>query len=674
MSSSAKNFREYMKSVSSQEKSSTPESKSGFRQYIEKTQISPDEDSWYSKYVERPVQITGQSASAGLRALPKTTYDVAKFLGSAVPGPSNYIVQALEKLEENSPEKFRELMSSIFPSYENVRERQFSEGAPKPEGAIEGFLEKAGRFAGESAIPLVRGGQKLRQLAGIAGAAGGAQAGEEMGLNPLAQAALTMGGALLGHAGSGIRSPSQRLTPEAERYVQASRDLGIDLLATGMSPGQIQKAAQKWATHGVGGHQVFEDAYRARSGQVAREFHSAMEQVGQELFTEPHAAGVGLQEGIRDATRQVEHTKGMLYRAIDQTLPPNASITPHNPQTFLNNANQAIQSLEQSISQTPREAAIYNRLINARDEIMGMLTNPNTTNELPIRNLEGSVRSLNDIIRWEHPGGVDKLLIPFARDLRNELNRYGRINPQYGTARNAANDYFANQVVQIRQNVLQSIARGERPEAALNLMNTVSGIRNVEQALSHLPHGQELFDGLRRFKLRSLIMDKVIDPSTGLMRLPTSGTGLQNFLSKKTDFYPVLRELAGPQAIQHLGRLEHVGEGLARGFNALANPSKSADTALAIYNILSPSSKIAKGIGTVLSGDLKGIFTAAQGAAQLLMPRIMAEMVLNPQFADRIYEASQAARNGNAGRFNRIISAIDQKIKQESPEESPPKR
>lgn len=662
-------FRDYIKSQVQPEPQLQQPAMGGFRDYIAQTKPQAEqkpERSTYNQYVERPVQITGQSAAAGLRSLPRTSYDVAKFLLGAVPGPSNLILEGLEKLEKKSPDKFKEVVSSIFPSYEDVREKQHAGGAVRTEGTVEQFLEKAGRFAGESAVPLVRGGQKLRQLAGISGAAAGTQAGEEMGLNPLAQAALTMGGAALGHGISGARTPRQNLTPEAERYIQASRAAGIDPLATGMSPGQIQKAAQKWASHGVGGHQVFEDAYRSRSGQVAREFGEALDEVGNNMLHEPYDAGVALRDGIQDATRQVEHTKGMLYRAIDQTMPPNASITPHNPQTFLQSADRTLQSLDQSLSQTPREAAIFNRLQNARNEVAGLLANPTTTNELPIRQLEGTVRSLNDIIRWDHPGGVDKLLIPFANDLRNELTRYGRINPAYGAAREAANDYFRHQVVQIRQNVLQSIARGERPEQALKLMGSISGIRNVEQALSHLPHGTDLFNSLKRFKLQSLIMDKVIDPSTGLMRLPTSGTGLQNFLSKKTDFYPVLRELAGPQAIQRLQNLEHVGEGLARGFNTLANPSRTADTALAVYQVVSPVKNIAEGLGKLATLDLKGGFQVAQGAAQLLMPRVMAEMVLDPTFAERIYEASRAARQGNSGRFNRIILSIDKQIKSDS--------
>lgn len=640
----------------SEEKQKKPSSYDKY--FAQKEETAP-----YEKYVERPAQIVGSSAAAGVRALPRTIYETAKELGSLGGPLGSALISGLEKGEEVVPENVKSVLGQIFPRYEEVRQRQQQEGSPTPEGSFEGFLEKGGRFVGESALPLVRGGQKVRQLASIAGAAGGAQIGEDLDLHPFAQAALTMGGGLLGHAGAGIRTPAQRLTPEAERYIQASRDLGIDPLATGMSPGQIQKAAQKWAAHGVGGHQVFEDAYRSRSDQVSREFANAMDAVGIDMFQEPYTAGVALREGVQDATRQVEQTKGMLYRAIDQTIPPNASITPQNPQTFLDNANQAIQSLEESISMTPREAPVYRRLVEARDEIQNILANPQTALELPIRRLEGSVRSLNDVIKWEHPGGADKLLIPFRKDLANELDRYGKINPAYQRARKSANDYFKDSVVQIRQNILTSIARGERPESALNLMNTVSGIKNVEKALAHLPHGQELFGALRRFKLRSLILDKVIDPSTGLMRLPTSGTGLQNFLSKKTDFYPILHELAGPQAIRKLEKLENVGEGLAKGFNALANPSKSADTALAIYNIVSPTKKIAEGLGKVLKADFSGIFTAARGAAQLLMPKILAEMVLDPAFADRIYEASRAAKSGDYARYNRIMQGIDQKIK-----------
>lgn len=636
-----------------------------------------NEEGAFSKAI-RPVSIYTNSLAADLQSGPRTAYDLAKYLLSlgskessgSIGGLGSQLLSGLKHIEESAPDKFKDIMNFIFPSYEDISKEQKEKfGAPTPEGTFENFLEKAGRFSGASAYN--RGGSLLREGAGIVGAAGGAQLGEELDLNPLANAALTFAGGALGHKAAGGRRAAselsrQRITPEAERYIQASRDIGIDPLLTGMNPSQLQKVAQKWGTHGVGGPQILEDAYRTRSGQVSRAFEQGLDQIGQRLVNDPFEAGTLLQESVRDATRQVEHTKAANYRAMERARPAGVRIVPQNRNTFLDNANQTLQHLDLSLSQTPRETALYNRLSNARDQIRELL---NKGRSLPIDRLEATVRSLNDVIRWNKPGGADKLLVPFARQLDNELIRYGNTNPAYQTARRNAQDYFKNEVVQIRQNILQSIARGEKPEAALQIMESVSGVRNVEKALSHLPDGRRIFDALKRYKFQQMVMDRVIDPSTGLMKLGPSGHGLHNFLSKKSDVYPLLQELIGPRALRHFHRLEHVGEGLAKGFGALANPSKTADTLLAIQSVLGPSQKIIEGVKKLPTPG--GALDILGGGFQLLAPRVAAKMILDPDFADMVYEASRAAQRGQFHTFNRIMTNIDASIKSGKEEEKP---
>ncbi len=652
---------------------------STFRDYIAKlpqkepsTAQGIEEPNLYSKYVERPAQIVGGGAAAGVRAAPRTTYDVAKFLLGLGPGSGvlgGKLLEGLEQLEKNAPEQFKNLLANLFPSYEEVRERQQLEGAPKPEGAIENFLEKAGRFAGESVIPLARGGNRLRQAGGIAGAAAGAQAGEELDLPPLYQAALAIGGGALGHGISGrpqssiARASKQRITPEVEEYIRASRELGIDPLATGMNPTQLQKVAQKLSTHGFNSHEIAEEAYRHRSGQVSRAFEEALDAAGENLFTEPYIAGTESREALRQAERQVERTKSQLYRDIDRTLPPEARV---HAQPVADRIDAARDAIEQSIAQAPAEGRTRRYLENARENLTNLTQNRGPYPLMDVRELDATRRSLGDVINWERPGGVDKLLIPLYNEIESTLNRYGQTNPAYRQARNAANQYFRDNVVQIRQNLLQSVIHGERPEAVLNLMGDVNGIRQVGQALSHLPDGERVFNALKRFKLRSLIGDKIINPETGLMKLNPTGHGVHNFLSKKTDFYPVLRELAGEEGIRRLQSLEHAGRGLSKGFNTLFNPSKSADTLIAIQSILGPAENVVKGIGKLPKAE--GLSYIAKGAAQLLMPEVVARIMLDPNFANQILEASRAGASGNAVRFNRLISTIDSTLKKDEKE------
>jgi hypothetical protein len=350
---------------------------------------------------------------------------------------------------------------------------------------------------------------------------------------------------------------------------------------------------------------------------------------------------------------------------VDRTLPEDAMVTIGQPAVMQNHLENAIESLEETLSHSPPESSIYRRASALRRDLEGLVDH--LDGDIPVRTLEATNRSLNDVIRYDRPGGADKLLIPFAREVRRELDAYGRTNRPYATARTAANEYFANDVVHIRQNLLQSIARSERPESTLAIMNNVTGVRNVERALRNLPDGQRIVDALKRYKLAELIRDKIIDPSTGLMKVGY----LKNFLSRRSSDYDLLRELAGPRAIRSLGLIEHAGRGLERGFNNLVNPSKTADTLLAINSVLSPGKKITSGLGKIFKANLfEGSMETLSGLAQIIAPRFLARLTLDPAFANRVYALSRAARRNDWRAFNKILDGIDKELKKDDEEYS----
>jgi len=611
---------------------------------------------FYEQYIERPTQVLGQSAAAGLRSLPRSAFDLLK---AGVQGAGGDISK-LEEAQANAPQWLKDTASETFPSYEEMRQRQIQEGGAQAEGPFEKGIEKLGRFAGEA--PYFGGIGGIRGAAGIVGAAAGAQAGEEMDLNPLGQAALTLTGSFLGHTAPTPfqKLSKQKLTPEVESYIKASKELGIDPLLTGMNPNQIQKVAQKWATHGIGGPEILQEAYKRRSLQVANAFEKAMDEAGENLFREPEQAGQALKEGITDATKQIEHTKSQLYRAVDKTLPKDATIKIADPVKLENHLKSSLEALEDSLALAPAESSVNLRLKKLKGNLESLLDVRD--NEFPIKTLEDTSRSLHDVIKYERPGGADKLLIPFDRAIRKELDNYGKINPKYATARKAANEYFANDVVHIRQNLLQSIARSERPESTLAIMNTVSGIKNVERALNSLPNGKKMTEALKRYKLQSMLKDKLIDGSTGLMKVG----GLKNFLNRKTDQYPVFRELAGPKGIRTLKLLEESGKGLEKGFNNLVNPSKTADTLIAIQSVVGPFERINEGVTKGLQGNLiGGASEAALGAAGILAPKWVAKIILKPKLAEQVFALSKAAQKSDWKAFNRILDILDDDLKKE---------
>jgi len=613
------------------------------------------------KYVQRPTEVALTSTASGFKAIPRTGFDLLKTIVQKTGGN----IQDLEKFQQESPEWLKKVASTVFPTFEESQKKYQEKGFAKPESAIEKGIEKAGRFLGES--PAVGGIGGIPGAVGLAGAAVGSQVAEELELPPLANAALTLGTSLIGHkVGGGFKELArQKITPEVERYIAASKKAGIDPLLTGMNPSQLQKVAQKWSTHGIGGPQILEEAYKSRSAQVARQFEKALDEIGENLYQSPYEAGEGLKESIQDASMQIEQNKRQLYRAVDETLPKNAAFVLSNPKGMQKQLENGIKIINDSLLITPKESPTYGRLHFLKNGMKNL--NKHDLVAMPIKQLEGLDRSLNEVIKYEKPGGYDKLLVPFANEIKNELKNYGKINPRFATARKAANDYFADEVVHIRQNLLSSISKSQTPESTLAIMNTVSGVKHVEKALKALPNGENLLNGLKRYKLNTLIREKIIDSSTGLMKLG----GIKDFLSRKAKDYHLISELAGAESMQSLRNLEHAGKGLEKGFNNLVNPSKSADTLIAINSILSPSKKIIRGIKELgKAHPFEAVSDLLSGGLSIAMPKALAKMTLNPKFANKVFALSQAGKANNWRAFNKILDELTDEMNKKDQKEA----
>lgn len=639
---------------------------------------------------------------AGARAAPRSLYEGAKGIAGLV-GELNpvglgktgeYTKKGLEYLEEHSPEKFKELMNFLFPTFEETRKEIPEWLAPKAENFGQKVLQNSSRFATEGV--LTGGiGSIPKQIGGSLGAATAQQAAEELDLPPIAHAALTAGGAYLGHKVGGkletpksFFTPKQKITPQSETYMKASEALGIDPLANAMNPSQLQKVAQKWASHGHGGPEILENAYKSRSNQISHVFENTMDKLGDDLYSFPNKAtgrlegspvlaGKGLQEGIERAKNQVEHTKTQLYNAVDATIPngDRVRLVPGNGIDASNLNNKMIElqsSLQETLAHEP-QGSFAHRVISKsigelqkinnkgqKNFILDHNGNPipmNPTMEIGVKELENTKRALGEMINWDMPGGAKSLLKPIYHQMGKTLEEYGNKNKAYGSSAKAAKEYFKDEVLNIRTNLLDAIKEGKKPEQALSKLNTISGIKQVRKALNNLPDGDRIFNALSRYFVKDLIKDRMFDPSTGLMKIPKgAGNGIHNFLTKDKDVYNLIHELVPKEHLKTLHQLEDVGKGLNKGFNTLVNPSATADTLLAIHEILSPAKQIYEGIKALPKAG--GVLDMAGGLAKFLVPKVLAKIVTDPDFARKIYSVSKAADTNDWFLFNRLLLSV----------------
>lgn len=354
-------------------------------------------------------------------------------------------------------------------------------------------------------------------------------------------------------------------------------------------------------------------------------------------------------QGIEESAEQSYRS---LYSQASKALPESAMTLSNVGQGIHKVIDSTLNKLKSSLG-TPSKDALYNRLSRLK-------TAWNATPELqagiiPIKELETLKQDLNQVIKYETKGGVDKLLAPLQGVTKEGIQSYGRhFNPNYLNKFNEAERLFKENAQVFRKNpVMKSLVKGERPEQIFGRMSTVKGINELEKVFNKTPEGKETMDALKKYKLEDILNKRVLDKNGEISWGKAAG------MFKEPKIRDLVIKLVGSEQYKKLKDLSAVSSGIEQGFKKYLNTSKTASTAADMMLLGGLPIKAAT---QLFSGNILG---ALKSSFFIFGPNQFARMISNPKFVEAAIEAAKAGRGSSASKFVEKMQRVAQFSTQE---------
>lgn len=598
-------------------------------------------------YVKRPGQIAVQSAAAGLRALPRTGYDLLKGVVSATGGD----LSKLEQAEKDAPDWLKKFGSSAFPTYEEVREEQKKNGKEfgtdkplaQPEGAIERGVEKFGRFIGES--PAFGGVGGARGVASLGGLAAGTQLGEEAQLGPLGQLLTGTVGALLPGgirtAAKAIASPKQTLAKGAalftpknkidlqKKIIQDARDSGVQLdLGTITNNRLIQGIQTKLAQSSLTG-KAFEDFKQKLSQQVIDQYKNLSDTLGKARFEATKDAGEALQGALKTERDVSKKAYSEIYKSAKNRLTDKSVVYPDR---IISSIERLESELKPGSLKGTEQKAVLSFIEDLKKDVMA---GEGQIKGAKVRDLINDKVAIHDIVDYELEGGTKQLLKGLAKDIDETIQQYGRVDPQFSKDYKLADKKFGVHANTFRNKNISASLKSQDPAQVLNKMNNVQGIKDIKKALSGSAESRELFNDLSRFKLDQIVQKSFEEGASNQVKLGQFG----NTLNKPKNL-ELIKELLPPETFTRLKKLMSSSKEISTAANKFLNSSQSG-TSLAD---MSASYKIMDDFGAALRGNPWPFVVS--GGSYLTAGQI-SKLMTNPEFLKAVEDAIIASNSNN---------------------------
>lgn len=538
-----------------------------------------------------------------------------------------------------------------------LQERIFEEALPSQEKPAERFVERAGELIPAAALGPEGLGAKAAQL-GAATLAG--HVAEQTGIGPTGQMigeivgftfpglAKSLGLKAISGLKKGVKAGAgeaaarlTRIKPQQinEAVRTSAERLGVleDVPLSSQVKNPIIQGTETKLMQSMAGGPIQKKLERL-SGKLGETYREATQSLSKREGMLPsviseEAANVlkGIEEGSENAYRS-------LYSQASKALPESAHTSPKLGGAIHRVIDSTINKLKSALG-TPSKDALLNRLTRLKDAWSS--TPQLRSGEIPIKELETLKQDLNQVIKYETKGGVDKLLSQLQGVTKEAIQSYGReFNQPYLNRFNQAERLFAENAKIFRKNpMMKSLVKGERPEQIFGRMNTVKGINDIEKVFNKTPEGKETIDALKRYKLEDLLNKKILDKNGEI----SFGKAAGMFKDPKTR--DLALKLLGPEQYKKLKDLSVVASGIEEGFKKFLNTSRTATTAadMALLGALP-----VKAVEQLFKGNVMG---ALKTTAVILGPNQLARLMSNPEFVEAAIQAGKAGKGSNAQSF-----------------------
>ena len=566
-----------------------------------------------------------------------------------------------------------------FTQTQNLSVQGLAEGATGIDLTPSTAAEKAARWTG-----LIRNPERLAEAIGsknaqsiakaviptgkeaFRGASAGAawQIAETGGFGPLGQLAATIvtdaaAAGLPSAAKSGVRAgkevlsnPKQFFAKQAAKFtrkdnldlqkqiIECFRAQGIELDLGSMTDNNFVRAVQtKLGQSGFTGKELEEFKQRL-SSQILDQYETLADRMGQIQFEGPFDAGQ-FAKNITTELRDIDKTTyNRLYDAVDLAIPEKATV---NAEKLAKRVDTTLKKLEKGSLKAPDQEAT----IKALNKLKNDISPSNAGIEAFVEDLMSNKRALNDIIDYEVQGTAKSLLKPVAKEINDTLSDYGNKNKNFNRLYKEANKQFARHAEEYRNDAINNLLKSDNPANTINsLLGSVSGIRQLKQALNKTEEGVRTFEKLKRFKLEDMIGQKLVDSTSQQVRLGTFSK-----LGQKSKEREILQELFGYDDYQRFLNLQGSAGRLAESAKKFFNSSNTA-TQAADFGV---ATGLFYGLTQLVLGNPWPLLMQVGG---LVLAKKTAKLLADPEFLQLTEEAILALRLNKPARFNRAMEDL----------------
>jgi len=365
------------------------------------------------------------------------------------------------------------------------------------------------------------------------------------------------------------------------------------------------------------------------TNQIKEEYKSLADSLGEAKFATNHEIGIVAKEGIQRIREADLAATRQFYENANKSLRENAFVDS-------NRLAAAIEKLEKSLKPGQIKSAEQQSVLNTLEKLKrDIYDSSGKLMFADVKDLMNNKIAINDIINYEVQGGAKQLLKGIVSELDRAIISHGKENPTFAKNYILANKRFSEHAKTFRNRDISRLLQESDPEKLLSRMNTISGIRSLENILKKSPEGKEIFNNLKRAKLDKVIEDNLIDSTSKQAKLGTFSKLLEK--GKNRD---VIREILGSQTFKRLEKLQKNAGRLADATQKFYNASKSGAVA-------ADAAVIAKGmtdVAHILSGNP---WPLAKTIGGVLATRKLSSLLADPEFLKLTEEAILSSEKGS---------------------------
>lgn len=374
--------------------------------------------------------------------------------------------------------------------------------------------------------------------------------------------------------------------------------------------------------------------------QIEGEYKSIADSLGESKFSNNYEAGQATKQFIKETRDKNLDEIRETYKKANESIKKDA----HVPSKRL---AAKIAEIEESLKPGQIKSAEQNVVLENLAKIKREIyDSEGKLLQGKVKNLINDKIALNDIINYEVQGGTKQLLKGLVQELDRAIISHGKDNPSFAKNYIKANKEFSQHAKTFRNKRISKILSDADPAQLMTNMNSVHGIKTLNEILSKTTQGKELMENLKRFRLDKMVTDNFVDSITEQLKLGK----FSKFLEKEKNS-EIISKLLPSDSLKRLKNLQKNSGRLAESAQKFLNASKSGVTREDAGIIF----KVLWDISHLLTGNPWPLLKTGAG---ITGARYVTKLMGDPEFLRLVEDFVLASEKNNTSSMEKIAKQM----------------